>query len=249
MLNIGHRGAPRQAPENTLASFNRALELGADGIELDVHLSRDGHAVVIHDRLVDRTTDGTGPVDQFDLADLRRLDAGSHFSESSRSERIPLLDQALDLVPDGYEVQVELKGLTRGLVNEAVRLIEERGLVEQVVVTSFIHTLIRGVKEINPAIRTGALLPRADDVKHEGYTTAELAVGLTKAAGADVILPHYTTASFELFDLADKSGLATGAWTVDDPRDISRMIEIGASRITSNLPDVVAQVISNASAT
>ena len=243
VLNIGHRGAPRQAPENTLTSFHRALELGADGLELDVHLTRDGHVVVIHDRLLDRTTNGIGPVDEMDLADLKRLDAGAHFSEGFQSERIPTLDEVFTTIPYGPEIQIELKGLTAGLVHETVRLIENRRTVDQVIVTSFVHTLIRSVKELNSSIRTGALMTPSTSMSHAGYTIEEFVVGLTRAAGADVILSHHTTASRHLFDLAERTGLTTGAWTVDDPAEINRMIELGASRITSNVPDVVTQML------
>jgi glycerophosphoryl diester phosphodiesterase len=95
---IGHRGAPRETPENTLASFRRAFELGADAIELDVRLSRDGAPIVMHDATLERTTDGADSVSQRTLAQLKRLDAGSWFDPKFRGERIPTLEEALALV-------------------------------------------------------------------------------------------------------------------------------------------------------
>ena len=86
-------------------------------------------------------------------------------------------------------------------------------------------------------------MPNSSSVSHAGYSKEEFFVGLTRAAGADVILPHHKAASRHLFDLAESTGLTTGAWTIDDPADINRMIEIGASRITSNVPDVVRQML------
>jgi len=144
---LAHRGASAYAPENTLAAFERALALGVDGVELDVRFSSDGHAMVMHDRLVDRTTNGKGPIDHQPARDLRALDAGAHFAPGFAGERIPFLAEVLDLMKSKGEVQVELKGLTPGLPEEVVRLIEERDMIDQAVVTSFVHTLVRAVRE------------------------------------------------------------------------------------------------------
>lgn len=243
MLNIGHRGAPKLAPENTLASFERALAVGADGVELDVHLSRDGQAVVLHDRLLNRTTDGSGAVDHHTVEELRRLDAGWHFGPEFAGERIPLLADVLDLMRGRGEVQVELKGLTPGLHVEVVRLVEAVGMVDQVIVTSFLHALIRGVKELDPALRTGALLAPEGQIRSPGQLGYEEAVGLAVSARADTILPHFSLACEELFALARNAGLTPGAWTVDDPLEIRRMYKLGAARITSNVPDLVSAIL------
>ena len=246
LKNIAHRGAPRLAPENTLAAFERALALGVDGVELDVHRSSDGHAMVMHDRLVDRTTNGKGPIDHQPARDLRALDAGAHFAPGFAGERIPFLAEVLDLMKGKGEVQVELKGLSPGLPEEVVRLIEERDMIDQAVVTSFVHTLVRAVRELNPRFQTGILLapdarPRTDDVLW--YEDIE---GLAFAARAGTVLPHHSVATKGLFDHLSGQGLLPGAWTVDDPDEIRRMAAIGATRMTSNVPDLVNRLLGGA---
>ena len=108
-LNLAHRGARRVAPENTLPAFERALEMGADGCELDVQLSADGHLFVFHDIMLDRMTDGSGPATSFPLAALKEFDAGSHFNEAWRGTPIPTLDEVFDTLPDDAFVNIELK--------------------------------------------------------------------------------------------------------------------------------------------
>ena len=166
-LNLGHRGAREVAPENTLASFHKALELGADGIELDVMLSRDKRVVVIHDRRIDRTTDGTGRVEDLSLAELKALDAGSWFGGDYAGERIPTLEEVVEALPPHTIINVELKSLAlfdSRLEQEVVHLIERHGLTRRIIVSSFNPLSIRKVAHLNPTIETGLLymqnLPR-----------------------------------------------------------------------------------------
>jgi len=114
-LNVGHRGAMASAPQNTLAAFRKAIEFGADGVELDVHLSKDGAVVVMHDFFVDRATDGTGRVAQKTLAELKALDAGIKFSPQFAGERVPTLSEVFDVLEGKLLVNVELKALDHSL--------------------------------------------------------------------------------------------------------------------------------------
>lgn len=137
---FGHRGACAHAPENTLASFRLAFDQGADAIELDAKLSRDGEVVVFHDSTLDRTTNGTGRVDSKSLAELRELDAGSHFSEQFRGEKIPLLLEVLEEFGKTRYINIELTNYTSPndeLVEKAAALVNSMGLGERILFSSF----------------------------------------------------------------------------------------------------------------
>lgn len=154
---IGHRGAPRAAPENTLSSFELAIRQGADLVELDLHLSTDKQLVVIHDDTVDRTTDGTGPVGDLSLAELRALDAGSWVHPKFCGEQIPTLSEALELSAGRAGLVVELKGGSDcypGMERLLARAIETEDRLEDVIAISRNSAAIKRINEINPDIMT-----------------------------------------------------------------------------------------------
>jgi len=133
---IAHRGANRQAPENTLAAFHLALDLGADLLELDVRQTRDGELVVIHDEYVNRTTDGAGAVKDLDYAQLRRLDAGAWKGAQFAGQRVPSLRDVLELTAGSAGVVVELKGYDLEQADRAVELIQRQGRERDVIFVS-----------------------------------------------------------------------------------------------------------------
>lgn len=175
-----HRGGARDAPENTLAAFAEGIERGADLIELDVHLSRDGELVVIHDHTVDRTTDGSGAVHDLTLAELQRLDAGGWFAPRFAGERIPSLAEVVAAVDRRAGLAIELKGwpaAATDLADAVVALLEQTRTVETTLVIAFDHWAAQRVKERNPAIKTAINYhARLVDPLHAG-----------RAAGADVL--------------------------------------------------------------
>ncbi|MEM2926945.1 MAG: glycerophosphodiester phosphodiesterase family protein [Candidatus Bathyarchaeia archaeon] len=217
---IGHRGAAGYEPENTLRSFRRALEIGVHAVELDVHLSKDGRVVVIHDPKVDRTTNGHGYVRDLSFEELSKLDAGM-------GERIPLLEEVIDLVKDKAILQIELKG--EGTVEPVLRIIEDRDFSDRVVLTSFFHNRVRKVKELKPFIKTGILfVGRPLDPVH-----------MARVAKADGIHINYMTVDKEIVQEVHRAGLKVTVWNVDEPGDANRMIDLGVDAIGSNKPDIV----------
>jgi glycerophosphoryl diester phosphodiesterase len=184
---LGHRGASAYTPENTLIAFQRAFELGADGIELDVTLTQDGIPIVIHDDWVDRTTNGTGPVSDMTLEEIRQLDAGGWFNEEFRGEKIPTLEEVLTRVPADKIVNVELKTrilrpwpatATRlrfsrrvrmsvdmlgrlwepsELERTVVRVIERTRVTNRVIVSSFNPISLYRVMKLSPTLTRGLL--------------------------------------------------------------------------------------------
>ena len=148
MILTGHRGAAKLEPENTLLSIQKAIDLGVDQIEIDVHLTCDQHLVVIHDTTVDRTTDGQGAVADFTLAEVKQLDAG-------KGERIPTLQEVIDLVRGKVILQIELKG--PNTAEPVIQAVEQNSLENGVLLTSFVHDRLREARQINPNLRLGAL--------------------------------------------------------------------------------------------
>ncbi|MBJ7597398.1 MAG: glycerophosphodiester phosphodiesterase [Candidatus Nephthysia bennettiae] len=199
----GHRGNPAEQPENTLASFRSAIELGVDMIECDVHLSSDGELVVIHDHTLDRTTNGTGLVWQHTLAELRELDAGA-------GERLPILAEVCELAREGaVGLCVEIKQIPipyPGLEEKLTSELEDLGMLDQTAVISFHHGSVKRVKELEPRLSTGVL---------EGARPLDPA-GIMKAALADLYAPHFGAMDAELVEDVHSAGGAVGVWTVDD---------------------------------
>jgi glycerophosphoryl diester phosphodiesterase len=204
----GHRGNPAEEPENTLASFRSAIELGVDIIECDVHLSSDGELVVIHDHTLDRTTNGTGLVRQHTLAELRELDAGA-------GERLPILAEVCELAREGaVGLCVEIKQIPipyPGLEEKLTSQLEDLGMLDQTAVISFHHGSVKRVKELEPRLSTGVL---------EGARPLDPA-GIMKAALADLYAPHFGAMDAELVEDVHSAGGAVGVWTVDDGAGIA----------------------------
>ncbi|EHM10770.1 glycerophosphoryl diester phosphodiesterase [Thermanaerovibrio velox DSM 12556] len=160
MMVIGHRGAAGLAPENTLGAIRKGLELGVQGIEVDVQLTRDGKPVIIHDFSVDRTSNGTGEVANLTLEEIRRLDAGSWFGREFQGERIPTLVEVLETVPPNVMLNLELKQITfqrRGLEEAVAKELKQFGRWDNVVVSSFDHKALETIKGLLEDLRIGLL--------------------------------------------------------------------------------------------
>jgi len=230
MLRIGHRGASTEAPENTIASFRRAVELGADGVELDLHRTRDGRFIVIHDDTLDRTTDGRGPVDALSFDELRRLDAGSWKDPAFAGERVPTLEEVVDALPARVAVFAELKaGSARapGIEDDLARLLAERDLLGRVRVSSFDHRALARLRQLLPAVSTGALF----------VALPVDPVAIARACGAQAIHPNFRYLTRDVVDEAHRAGLAVHAWTVNEPADIVAVRGLGVDGIMSDHPE------------
>ena len=159
-LKIAHRGYSELYPENTIPAFEKAIEAGADMIEFDVHLSRDGKPVVIHDNDVDRTSNGRGFVKDMTLAELKELDFNFRMTGDAGAIRIPTLDEVIDAVSGRIMLNIELKNCPHkyhGVEEAVIAAIRDRGIRDQVIVSSFDHYALLKVKELAPEIRTGML--------------------------------------------------------------------------------------------
>jgi glycerophosphoryl diester phosphodiesterase len=199
----GHRGNPAEHPENTLASFRSAIEIGVDIIECDVHMSSDGELVVIHDHTLDRTTDGSGMVRDLTYAELRKLDAGN-------GEHLPLLREFLELGEEhDVGLAVELKQIPipyPGIEEKLVALMLEMDTLDLCAVISFQHRSIQRLKQLEPRLQAGLL---------EGARPID-PVRMMSEAGADLFSPHYGAMDPELVEEIHGAGKTIGVWTVDD---------------------------------
>jgi glycerophosphoryl diester phosphodiesterase len=230
---IAHRGFSGIAPENTLIAFQKAIELNPDGFELDIHLSKDGELVVIHDDAVDRTTNGKGKIVDLSLAELKILDAGSWFDSKYAGERIPTLAEVLALAKDKIDVMVELKAT--GTPEKAVPLIEQFGMVDQVVIFSFSSELLKIAKSMNPNLSMLHLLWVKPEEK-ESFPPETL-ITRTLSAHANIIGMNWNGVTPRLVEMAHKRGLGIRVYTVDEETDMRAMIEMGVDGIISNRID------------
>lgn len=223
-----HRGASHYAPENTLPAFDLAARQGADGIELDVHLTRDNRLVVIHDETLDRTTDGTGWVKDHTLTELKTLCADNHMPGFADA-RIPTLREVLELVrPTGLRVNIELKTSILwydGIEQKTLELVQAMGMQDRVIYSSFNHYSIEKVRQLAPGAETAYLYSDIIcDV--ERYAAAHGVRGLHPGL--------WNVKMGDLLQVYLNSGLAVRVWTVNDARDLRWLMEAGADVITND---------------
>jgi glycerophosphoryl diester phosphodiesterase len=240
---VAHRGASAAYPENTLASFEGAIEAGADVVELDVRMTADGVAVVLHDLDVAATTDGTGFVHTLTLAEVKRLDASGGLG--LRAE-IPTLREALDLLSGRVGINIEIKNLPgepsfdsprEAAAKEVVALLRDTRFQGTVLVSSFNWLSIERIQELDQSIPTGFLTTAAVD--------PWAALVYAKSRGHAYVLPQAPAlyeAGAEFVEGARRDGIRVGTWTVDDPEAIERLFEMGVDAIATNDPAMAVPI-------
>jgi glycerophosphoryl diester phosphodiesterase len=226
VLVDAHRGASVSHPENTVAAFRAALDAGVDSVEFDVRLSRDGKPVVIHDETVERTTSGEGEVGKLTLVELRDLDAGSWKAPRFAGERIPTLDETLDLLASAPRINIELKDENPRLVGITVEAIESRRLHHRIMVSSFHLQHLVAVKNRLPGVWTHLFLEHP--LSHQFWSREGRFVnsfGVTRKHVTDALVTSFRG-----------HGRAVWAWTVDDPREALGLAAVGVQAINTNDP-------------
>ena len=242
-LNFAHRGASATAPENTLAAFVLAAELGAAGIEFDVQLSRDGVPVICHDFSVDKTTDHTGRVSDFTLEEIKQMDAGSWFGPEFAGERIPTLEELVDAVGQRLLLNLELKTAAmraNGLEEAVAAIIEERALYDRIIVSSFNPLALRRLHQIDPRVDLGLLY------------SPDMPLYLRRAWARRLIPcqamhPYHEMVDEKYVQWARAAGYRVNVWTVDDPDEMRRLIGLGVNVIMTNTPAVLRDVLAQRS--
>lgn len=231
-LRIGHRGAAGTHPENTMASFRRAIELGCDGIEFDVHRTADGELIVIHDGFLNRTTNGSGLIMTKNFADVEGLDAGSWKGAQFAGEPIPTLRQVIRETPAFLFLYLELKAGSvhyPGIEEQLLALLQEEGALERVQISSFDHHALLKINQLAPTMPLGMLF--ADNLLDP--------IALAQQLGAEALHPAWEWVTPALVEKAHAAGLKVNVWTVNLPEAIMLMTACGVDGIMSDFPDRV----------
>jgi glycerophosphoryl diester phosphodiesterase len=219
MLRIGHRGARAYEPENTLRSFEKALEIGVNAVELDVRKTKDNHLVVIHDADVKRTTDGKGLVSELTLKEIKEFSA-------EKGEKIPTLKEALDFLDKKVKILIELK--EAGVEDKVLSTVREKGLQKNVLIVSFIEKALQKVKELDKEVETGLIY-----VKHKNPVKTALDLE------ASYLLPLYRFTHTTNVQKAHENGLKVIIWTVNKPEKVAEYVKKGVDGIASDKSDIL----------
>jgi glycerophosphoryl diester phosphodiesterase len=238
-LNIAHRGASAATPQNTLAAFRKAMELGADGVELDVRLSADGVPVVMHNFAVDETTDGTGQVTDKTLAELKELDASSKFAPEFAGERIPTLAEVFEVLEGKLLVNVELKDIRPkgvGLEASVVEVVRKYGMEKKVLFSSFHPFTLRRMRPLAPEIPSGLLYAH-------GLTIYLRRAWLAPFTPHEARHPDFAMVDERLVKWCRARKLRVNVWTVNDPAEMKRLIALGVDGIITGVPGVLGALV------
>ena len=219
VLKIGHRGARAYEPENTLSSFRRALELGVDAVELDVRRTKDNELVVIHNADVNKTTDGSGAVNELTLEEIQRF-------VTEKGEHVPTLEDVLDAVAKRVKVLVELK--ETGTEEQVIDLIRKKRLIENVIIISFHEDVLRKVRELSDEVETGLIY-----VRHKNP------IGAALDLKAEYLLPLYRFTHSINVKKAHEAGLKVFVWTINSKEEAEEYKKKGVDGIASDRPDIL----------
>ncbi|MBM7791347.1 glycerophosphodiester phosphodiesterase [Tenggerimyces flavus] len=219
---VGHRGSLGTEPENTLRSFRRAAEVGADMVELDLRVTSDGQLVVLHDHDVARTTNGSGDISALTLAEAKQLDAGE-------GERIPTFAEVLDVVTVPVQAEIKAPAATAG----TVELIRERNLLDRVWVISFIPEVLAETQRICPEAHRGLIF---------GEVPAD-AIQQARSLGAEVLCVGISSLTPELAEECHSNGLDIYSWTVNSREQLVHALRCGADGVTSDFPERLRGVL------
>ena len=250
LLRIAHRGGSHLAPENTLAAFRNALTMPVDMLELDVQISRDGHAIVFHDALVDRVTNGGGNVLDLDFEYLRSLDAAKHFPGGwPQPEQIPTLQEVLELARNRVRVCIEIKlserdgqyGRYPNMIESVVRDLRLTKMVDRVLVISFDWVALAKIRRLEPSLITGALVSRELWSPEDDPQLEKLCKQVTRA-GCNWIDMDRELFTPELLPLIRRNGFKLGLWTVDDLEELRSFSNLGVDALTTDRPDLFSQL-------
>jgi glycerophosphoryl diester phosphodiesterase len=251
-VNMAHRGASALAPENTIEAFRLALEAGAGGLELDVHMTRDGHIVVIHDATVDRTTSGTGAVSEMTIDELRGLDAGYNFSPDGgptrpyrgRGSKVPMLERVLREFP-GVAINIDIKAGSSGIEAAVLGVVREADALGRVLVVSTTHATVKRFRRISGGhVSTGAsrwetgmfyLLSRLhlEWLARPDYDALQVP---PVHRGIPLVTPRFIAA-------AHSSGVRVDVWTINQANEMRRLLDLGVDVIMTDRPHTLAEVL------
>lgn len=233
---FAHRGLSSQAPENTMAAFEKALNYNINGIEFDVQMTKDRKLVVIHDERLERTTNGSGYVKDYNYKELLALDAGSWFSTVYSGEKIPLLEDVLELLKN-YDllINIELKNSFieyEGIEEEVIKLVNSAKVSERVIISSFNHYSLKRIRELESNINIAVL---CQAIMYEP-------IEYLKSVGANALHTSIYTVNKKLIDCLNKNKIEVRCYTVNDELNYKRLCEFGVSGVFTDIPDYLIKL-------
>ena len=245
ILVMAHRGGRRLWPENTLYAFEHAVELGVDVLEMDIHSTKDGVLVVIHDHTVDRTTDGAGAVQGFALAELEELDAGHNWTADEGQSfpfrgqglAVPTLDEVFVAFPD-VPMNIEIKQVQPSITAPLCQMIRERGMTERVLIASFDTDTIREFRRACPEVATTS----GEDEVRIFFALNQVFLGAIYSPPAEALqVPEYSgdlhVVTERFVNTAHERNMEVHVWTVNDIDDMQRFLNLGVDGIITDYPD------------
>ncbi len=246
-LILGHRGASAYAPMNTIPAFELAVQQGADGVELDVHLSKDGHLIVLHDFTVDHTTDSIGYAKDMTLAQLKELDPGKKFSTAFAGTRIPKLDEVFEAVGQNFRlINIEIKSVdienTDGVEQATADCIQRHNLQNSVIISSFNPYALHRFRAIMPDVAIGYLYE--SDTTHT--PAGNVALALMDGISYQARHPHHAIIDAAYMESAHSNGYRINTWTVNDPARALELQRIGVDAIITDKPDLMIETLRGA---
>ena len=242
---IAHRGANKKAPQNTLPAFRQAIAEGTDGFETDVHLTKDKKLVICHNYTIDGTSDGTGSITSYTLAELKKFDFGSYFGSEFAGTSLPTLDEFLELVgeADTELINIELKSQrdrSTEIVSRTLDAVKKYGLLDRVIISSFDPRVLKAVKTEEPMCKTAVLYPTNDP-----HVCRFIAIPffVARAVGADILHPASPFVSPLFVKIAHRLGFKVNVWTVNEPSAVRFLVSCGVDGIITDCPGRTRAVI------
>jgi glycerophosphoryl diester phosphodiesterase len=239
ILVIAHRGFSGAAPENTIAAFKKAIDLGVDMIELDVHLSKDGQVVVIHDDTLNRTTNGKGKVISYTLNELKQLDAGSWFGSQFFGEKIPTLREVLELTRGQMVLTIELKKgelaqyTMMDLADRSLQEVEKAGMLNQIIFASFDPLAIDRIRGKNPKVPLALIYNRSWTFPQE--VTGGRPISILSCSGKVLTKTNISN--------AHQQGMKVMAWTINTEEHMQHFLNMGVDGIITDYPDFLIKIL------
>ena len=230
-IKIAHRGSSGSYPENTRLAFEKAIEAGADMIEMDCRLSKDGHVVVIHDDRLDRTARAKGFVKGKTLRQLKKLDVGAWLKKSFKGERILTLEEILEIVSGKVEINLEIKSVLRGPLGIELKvlfIVSHFDYLERAIFSSFDYQSLRRLRELAPDVRIGVLYGAG--IKDNPFQAAREMNAYSLHIQREFATPHFLEEAREL-------GLKSFVWTVNEVKEMEKFLSLGADGIISDFPE------------
>lgn len=233
---IAHRGASAYAPENTLSAFRMAVAQGAHAVEMDAKLTKDHAVVILHDATLERTTSGHGALHEHTYREIRQLDAGSHFSEDFRQERIPTLEEVLEAVGEHLLLNIELTNYARpldALPELAAEIVHQFGLENRTLFSSFSPLALIKLRKIHPEMARALLVhPREPKLLRWLFQ---------KLTRIHAFHPHFSLVTPAMISYMRSKMLLTNTWTVNDPESMAKFFQWSVDGVITDYPDLALQ--------